>query len=225
MLKYSIHFHTSSQQIRKNEDVPFMPMPVEDPSRPGHYKSYHNMTHEEKKQPTDDTIPSVLGNQSVVTEQLQGCSPRMFTKTNARLTIDCMECGKPRVLYSSQALSRSQTTSFKRWLANNDIKKIYTCGMILEVPGIDLFLKAALTCVSPIETSYYTCNIRVGIDKTKCCFCSETGASNTPEERANYSTVLPACEECRKSGKKPRLWGRRHGLTDSKRRKIANRKA
>lgn len=77
----------------------------------------------------------------------------------------------------------------------------YTCGSPLMPPGHMLhnvaFVRMPLNCGDIVEIAYYS----TGYGPLDiCCFCTEE-AYTSVELRKQYKTVLPACNQCIKSGR------------------------
>ena len=93
------------------------------------------------------------GTSSVVAPQF---APSTMTSTqNARFLVTCVECRKPRVLYSLHKLTERQKVSLVVSVSEYD----YTCGAPVLPPGNILsskvMVRASLTCAMPVEIPYY----------------------------------------------------------------------
>ena len=89
----------------------------------------------------------------VVTAQF---APSTMTSTqNARFLITCVECRKPRVMYSLHKLTERQKVSLVTSMSKYD----YTCGAPVLPPSNTLhskvMVRAFLTCSMPVEIPYY----------------------------------------------------------------------
>lgn len=122
--------------------------------------------------------------------------------------ITCVDCQKPRCVYSEKSLTLYQEYRLRG--IKDDIW--YVCGDSL---GEDLpfITKHAISCSSPIETPYYR--------NSNCQFppvCSHCGTAEEllddfseymEDMFAKYSVVRPICERCRAAGKEASTWGRK----------------
>ena len=128
----------------------------------------------------------------------------MYTGQNARAIIECIECRKPRVIYSSSAAWCSR---YKLELTILLSEHDYTCGSPITPPGHalhgKLFVRLEMSCASYIELSYYSTPNAIGNKPGLCLFCA---TDNTPRDHnltLKFKTVLPVCETC-----KPEEWVR-----------------
>ena len=124
----------------------------------------------------------------------------LYTSQHARATIPCVECRKPRIIYSMVRPSQRQKVALAILFSEYD----YTCGAPLTPPDNPLHGKlvcrAGLSCSSPVETPYYGKNDLTN-PKDICAHC---GSEDTPVDMdllKRYKTVLPICRDCSSSGK------------------------
>nr|XP_022291791.1 uncharacterized protein LOC111103077 [Crassostrea virginica] len=124
-----------------------------------------------------------------------------------RSFIMCCLCGKRRVVYCKEPLSRQQIT---------DIEEVqdslfYTCGSTLFPTGHryheTIVVKYGLECTAEMETTYYA-----GITtkfQPVCFFCGNTEVNSTSQTvqdlRKNYSIVRPICRQCMSNGIQPKV--------------------
>lgn len=182
-----------------------------------HYKAYHDVNHLDT---TEDDRPSLKIKQNkpatkhatVDVEVPQASSEPdasqvtimpfadslMCSVQTARSIVTCIECTKPRVIYSRQKLSERQNVSVVISLSEYD----YTCGSALLPPSHPLAHKIMcrdnLSCATPVEIPFYGSGIgRLDI----CCFCGTEGGEVDTELKRKYKTVLPICHTCRENGK------------------------
>ena len=113
---------------------------------------------------------------------------------NVKVVLQCGECFKWRVLYSKHSLKKDQREELEFLIEDLD----YTCGSIFAdiEPEEDsvlnsIFVKANLSCSSPIEVPYYT----AGNDP----ICYQCGSES---ELCEKPTDYPICSSCISSGKK-----------------------
>lgn len=118
----------------------------------------------------------------------------LFVAQHARTTVDCIECGKPRVLYSKHALSERQQVSVA--IAVSECE--YTCGaQPLNPIGIGKIVKCRshMGCATPVELSYYT----IG-RADKCAWCGADEGAVDADLKKKFKTVLPICPDCVSTG-------------------------
>nr|XP_022308033.1 uncharacterized protein LOC111114036 [Crassostrea virginica] len=124
-----------------------------------------------------------------------------------RSFVMCCLCGKRRVVYCKERLSRQQIT---------DIEEVqdslfYTCGSTLFPTGHryheTIVVKEELECTAEMETTYYA-----GITtkfQPVCFFCGDTEVDSTSQTvqdlRKNYSIVRPICRQCMSKGIQPKV--------------------
>ena len=117
----------------------------------------------------------------------------IFTAQNARTSITCIECNKPRVLYSKVALSNRQIINLENTVAATD----YTCGAPILPENNHMYEKVKirenLGCASPIEFPYYSGNVG---PKDLCAYCALPESLVCESKRKIYQIVLPLCNNC-----------------------------
>ena len=133
-----------------------MTTPHIDDQRPGHYAPYKAV---KNLPPSEECIPS-LNETSIaqVVEGLQGIKTAKLSAQNARTTVNCRQCNKPRVVYSLKVLPPRLNTSLKRLI--HSVRKEFECGCLIT-PDDDklegqVFTRMALTCSMPVENQYNT---------------------------------------------------------------------
>lgn len=140
---------------------------------------------------TENDSPSSLG--------IPRCSNSVITAQNARALVNCVECTKPRVLYSKQKLSQRQEVTLALSLSEYD----YTCGGPVLSPNNSLAkciqIRTEISCISPIEVPYYSSGIGRG---DLCAYCATEDSQCNMELKKKYKTVLPLCGRCKAVGKK-----------------------
>lgn len=119
---------------------------------------------------------------------------------NARALVDCVECRKPRVIYSHHKLTERQLTSITISISEYE----YTCGSPLLPPTNSLYKKVMcrvnLNCNSHIELAYYGSGLgQLDI----CSVCTEPEAETNIELKKQYKSVLPICRSCVSKGMEP----------------------
>ncbi|KAK7092705.1 hypothetical protein V1264_008410 [Littorina saxatilis] len=112
----------------------------------------------------------------------------------ARATAECVECQKPRVVYSSKKLNQRQQVLLASSLSEFE----YSCGSQLFPPSCgsllkELVLRPNITCATPIELPYYGADLG---RKDLCAYCGEQDAYTDQELKKCFKTVLPICRSC-----------------------------
>ncbi|XP_014676567.1 PREDICTED: uncharacterized protein LOC106816458 [Priapulus caudatus] len=123
----------------------------------------------------------------------------LYTAQNARATVYCTECRKPRVIYSKQRLSQRHKLTLTLVMSEYD----YTCGAPLLPPTCSIsktvMCRTGISCGCPVENPYYTSAIgRLDI----CAFCAAEEAEVNAEMKKKFKTVLPLCADCCEEGRK-----------------------
>lgn len=112
--------------------------------------------------------------------------------------VTCIECRKPRAVYSRHKLTDRQLMSVVISTSEFD----YTCGSPLLPPNNNLYknvmCRSNITCAFPIELQYYSS----GIGRNDiCCLCANDNATLDMELKKKFKTVLPLCNSCKTEGK------------------------
>ena len=127
-------------------------------------------------------------------DNFQVLPANLYTAQNARLQIECVECRKPRVIYSNGKLSDSKLVSLLMGISDFD----FTCGapiLPLAHPLVSTaHVRMDLTCATPIEYSYYSSKKIGRVDL--CCHCAKPDIPVDQELNKNFKVVLPICETC-----------------------------
>jgi hypothetical protein len=125
----------------------------------------------------------------------------LYTAQHAQAVVCCIECRKPRLVYSKQKLGSRQLYSLATQMSEHE----YSCGSPASVPGLPLFgkihMRSNLTCESRIEMPYYSAT-SIG-RRDICCHCGQDGAVVDTELKKHFRAVLPLCESCLNAGEKP----------------------
>lgn len=124
--------------------------------------------------------------------------PHLCTTQNVRAIVSCVECCKPRAIYSRHKLTDRQLLSVV--LATSEFD--YTCGSPLLPPQNNLYktvmCRSNMTCSFPVELQYYSS----GLGRNDiCCLCADEDAEVDQELKKTYKTVLPLCDNCKNQGK------------------------
>ena len=129
-------------------------------------------------------------------QSLQG-DPAVYTAQNAHTVVNCIECQKPRVVYSKSKLTERQAMQCTLMMSEYD----YCCGSPICPPKHPLmgkvFTRLTITCKSSIEHSYYGSDLG---RKDVCCICGGANAIVDQELKKKFKTVLPMCSECNTAG-------------------------
>ena len=126
-----------------------MPLPIPDPNRSGHYKSYADMKRDGDISGVPiESYPSAQEVQALrqTLHEHQGCPATTLTAQNVRLIIKCDECKKPRCIYADHSLEQEEVRELR------NIKRTYTyvCGAVITPD--DSNLKVSYEPL--IQTSY-----------------------------------------------------------------------
>ena len=97
----------------------------------------------------------------------------MCSLQTARGVVECVECSKPRIVYSKLKLSERESITLTTALSEYD----FTCGSALLPPNISLsnkvMLRANLACATPIEVPFYHSGDLCKRDLCVCCAAEE----------------------------------------------------
>lgn len=203
-----------SEPVTPVELLEWLPDPVLDTSKE-HYKPYSEVRGQDTN---DHDRPSYKAPESKGNSNIKGAAKlkqnkevgtacldtevdaSMFTAQNARFIAECVECKKPRVIYSKNKLTERQQMQLIILLTEHD----YTCGCFVTVPGNSLHNKVhvrlGITCGTPVELAFY----RSSFAKTDlCCICASGSAFIDEKLRECFKTVLPICQSCKDEGFEP----------------------
>ncbi|KAL5012660.1 hypothetical protein ScPMuIL_011211 [Solemya velum] len=161
----------------------------------GHYKGfdelYGTVTTEEHR----PSLNKVHGNAA----NAHGIpfSPSAQTAKTVKMTVNCVECDRPRVVYSATKISGPDEILLKR------VPSLYrySCGSVLQelrpedpasAPRVcalldKVFVRANLTCLSAIEVPYFSS----GVFRPICYHC---GIS---DDVGSEDGCYPTCETCK----------------------------
>ena len=159
-----------------------------------------NVSSEQASQTTDaGEAETASRDEAVRAVELPFAASSMCSVQNARSTVTCIECRKPRVIYSKQRLSEREQVVLAISLSDLD----YTCGAALLPPDMTLSQRAMtrgnLSCAVPVEVPFYGS----GFGSDVCAYCAAEGSETDQNMRKLYKTVLPLCNGCRMLGKLP----------------------
>ncbi|KAG1678702.1 hypothetical protein GQR58_013243 [Nymphon striatum] len=110
------------------------------------------------------------------------------TAQNARYMVTCIDCRKPRLLYSTNKLTERQSVQDAMALSEYD----YTCGSPVFLPNSPLknklHVREHISYEDIIEIPYYTANLnRVDL----CCYCAVEDCMKDATLLKQFKTVLP----------------------------------
>ena len=85
--------------------------------------------------------------------------PALYTAQSARLVVECVECGKPRLIYSILKPSARQLNRLEGWIED----EAFTCGQDL-FPELHpqhkvMVVREGLNCASPVEVAFYSSKV------------------------------------------------------------------
>jgi hypothetical protein len=114
-------------------------------------------------------------------QEEQRKNPSNFTAQHARMTVDCAECGKPRVIFKTNRLSERQQITILTGLQE------YTCGEHILPPDNTMHksvdVKLLVNCGDPVQLAYYSSKLgRADI----CCCCGGMGATQNNALKEKY---------------------------------------
>lgn len=148
---------------------------------------------------TDAEVSETLAGTSPVVAPEFAPSTVTSTQNGRFLMTCCVECRKPRVLYSLHKLTERQKVSLVVPMSEYD----YTCGAPVLPPSnafsSNVVVRASLTCTMPVEIPYY------GSELGRRDICAAEEAETDQELKKKYKTVLPICIACKEEGKTPVL--------------------
>ena len=132
----------------------------------------------------------------------------------ARAVIVCVECEKPRLIYSKTRLNNNQHVLLAKTMSSYE----YSCGSHLFPPNEKgktaqtLCIRPNLQCAMQVELPYYGSEVGRA---DKCSHCGGNNGVIDPELKKTFRTVLPVCKPCVEEGKKP-FTQRPHGKQATK---------
>ncbi|XP_064612507.1 uncharacterized protein LOC135476417 [Liolophura sinensis] len=146
----------------------WLPDPVLDQSGE-HYKPFETVNGTET---SEDDCPSLLEEAAKAQQK-----KHVLTAQNAQAVFECVECKKPKVVYSKSKLTERQQAQPITTMTEYE----YSCGAPVIPPNNPLyskvFMRLGITCESLVETPYYSSDIG---QKDLCCFCgTDKGTVNT----------------------------------------------
>lgn len=118
----------------------------------------------------------------------------LYTAQNARYTVECCECRKPRVIYSKNKQTERQIMKLAVSISEAD----YCCGDHIDTGSKDIaHVRLGISCRDVVELSYYSSSLG---RNDVCCNCGGKEAEIPQELKGKYKTVLPICSECISAG-------------------------
>lgn len=205
-----------------DEKMQWLPDPVLNETKE-HYKSYNEVKGTEtndsdrptlKEKPTKEkglnlgtdaelnVTPENLENDLHEEEEFGVPTPdaHLCITQNARAIVECVECRKPRVVYSHHKLTDRQITSVTISISEYE----YTCGSPLLPPTNSMYKKVMcrlnVNCNSHVELAYYGSGLG---QLDVCSVCGGPEADTNVELKKQYKTVLPLCKTCECKGISP----------------------
>lgn len=125
-----------------------------------------------------------------------------LSSQNARAVAICIECRKPRVVYSKTKLSQRKEVLLATCLSEYE----FSCGAYLFPPSApselrnSVVIRPTIQCATPVELCYYAADLG---RKDLCAYCADMGAETDAELKKMYKTVLPICQKCRDLKREP----------------------
>jgi hypothetical protein len=120
----------------------------------------------------------------------------IFTVQCAKDVVNCIECRKPRVVYSKHRLTGRQSATLKALLTEVE----YSCGDVIDTPWSTdqthhntVYTKIPMTCADAIEIPYYSAELG---RKDICCYCCNDSVATDESLLKKFKTVLPLCKTC-----------------------------
>ena len=134
----------------------------------------------------------------------------VYTVQCAKSTVVCIECRKPRLIYSKHRLTDRQRIALSMLLSEVE----FSCGDQLTTPGHSLhntiYVRVPMGCADAIEMQYYATGFgRMDI----CCYCCQEDVPTDGVLQKKFKTVLPICDSCRRSGL-PAVYQRPYGKAE-----------
>ena len=184
------------------ESLHFLPLPLLDSSKQ-HYKKFKELYGSD---PSDVDRPSRVPTPSDEAKGVDKAMKGLLVCGKVRGVIICIECSKPRCIYSHSKLTHEQIQVISK-LKDADL---YTCGASLFPPDSlyhsTIIVREALVCTSNMETQYYS-SVLVHFEPVcfYCGICEETLVDNDQikELKTMYAVVYPICFLCLSEGKSP----------------------
>ncbi|KAK6175079.1 hypothetical protein SNE40_013615 [Patella caerulea] len=139
---------------------------------------------------------------------------KILNATKVRDAVLCVECGKPRCVYSETKLTYIEKQAVDRLKELNS----FTCGSPLfphsSKYNSSIIVREGLRCCSTMETTYYS---KSTVSLPAVCFhCGVAKSSdfaadqNIQSLQAQYSVVRPICVKCKDDGKEAIVRGKRN---------------
>ena len=126
--------------------------------------------------------------------------------SQVRAVIRCVECRRPRCIFSARRPSSSARAALEAFIAN----ATYTCGDALSM---DTFVvRENLSCTDPVEAFYFLCcRSRGGLEfESICVWCAKTPSESPHVDKAILDVPrgkesLPICAACHGLGFMPTM--------------------
>jgi len=157
--------------------------------RPGSSVEIHGEIEEDEERETS-------GQPQVNDTSIESVADVPLSSQNARAVAICVECRKPRVVYSKTKLNQRKEVALAMFLREYE----FSCGAHLFPPSAALseMKKIVVTrpfvqCATPVELCYYGAELG---RKDLCAHCGDPGAETDAELKTLYKTVLPICQKC-----------------------------
>lgn len=169
------------------ESIHHLPDPMPDSNNEGHYLQFTDVY---GTQTSEEHLPSL---QVSSRGHRIPFNPLIQHAKNTGITVSCVECNKPRLVYARKKVPTNIIKQFK-----HEISELwFTCGATIEeLVGKEtaydiLFIRANNTCQKPVESIYYSANYSMC-----CCHCGSTRRLVTSTD------AFPMCSTCKNIKKK-----------------------
>ena len=174
------------------------------PTSEKHMPSYKPIT-----ESTTDARKADVATAKAAAQAIGKDKAELWHASNARCTIECSECGLPRVLYSIASLSPEETDLAQA--AIDDVSS-FVCGATKlfdegHLLAAKLFMRGAQTCGMPVEKQYYTSK-----QFRDCCtWCGQTDPLELEDMtrlNLNGARGYTICKRCYTDGNKVVTFGK-----------------
>ena len=157
-----------------------------------------------------DPVLDPVSHQYKVFSEIYGTTTTEDDRPSLATALACVECNKPRCVYSPSLLTPAQKTALVRLKGPEE--STFTCGSPIAMEPSPFVVRQGLQCSSPMETQYYSAKTCKFPD---VCFHCGAGKSIAADEdiqalQRQYTTVRPICTGCKIKGKEPAVRGQRN---------------
>lgn len=157
---------------------------------------------------TDRHRPSLLGvGASPEDQDADKRNTEIMKRAKVRSSISCVECGKPRCIYTPKSLTPAQESQLQQ--LKDELW--YVCGDPLD-ENSPFVARRAISCSTVIEPNYYSAPCYL---PPVCCQCGNDDdllgdfSEYMQQMSEQWSVVRPLCQDCHARGKESTTWGRK----------------